>query len=99
MVHQQKSVLAPQNEIVFLGFVTNSQAMSVRLTDEKSAQVKHSCQNLNGKKSPLTQEVSSVIGNADVKLEIDNTTAIAYINQIGGTKSRECNELAKELWE
>ena len=33
-----------------------------------------------------------------VKLEIDNTTAVAYINQMGGTKSYNCNELAKEVW-
>ena len=34
-----------------------------------------------------------------VKLNIDNTTAIAYINQMGGMKSEKCNELARELWE
>lgn len=33
-----------------------------------------------------------------VKLNIDNTTAIAYINQMGGMRSHECNELAKTLW-
>ena len=34
-----------------------------------------------------------------VQLNIDNTTAIAYINNIGGTTSSKCNELAKEIWE
>ncbi len=34
-----------------------------------------------------------------VKLNIDNTTAIAYINKMGGTKASKCNELAKEIWE
>ena len=33
-----------------------------------------------------------------VKLNIDNTTAIAYINQMGGMKSLGCNELAKDMW-
>ena len=37
--------------------------------------------------------------NVHVKLDIDNTTAIAYINHMGGTKSHDCNELAKEMWE
>jgi len=33
-----------------------------------------------------------------VQLNIDNTTAIAYIDKIGGMRSRKCNELAKQLW-
>ena len=37
--------------------------------------------------------------NVHVKLLIDNTTAIAYINHMGGTKSHNCNELGKEIWE
>ena len=28
----------------------------------------------------------------------DNTTAIAYINNMGGIKSSTCNEIAKETW-
>ena len=27
------------------------------------------------------------------------TTAIAYINAIGGIKSKECDNLAKQIWE
>ncbi|XP_071951900.1 uncharacterized protein [Antedon mediterranea] len=34
-----------------------------------------------------------------VRLKLDNTTAIAYINNMGGTKSKKCNDLAKNLWE
>ena len=33
-----------------------------------------------------------------VLLRIDNTTAIAYINNLGGTVSRELLNLAKDLW-
>ena len=29
---------------------------------------------------------------------IDNTTAICYINNMGGTHSPECNSVTKELW-
>ena len=34
-----------------------------------------------------------------VKLELDNTTAIAYINHMGGSKSEELNQLAYDLWD
>ncbi len=33
-----------------------------------------------------------------VHLQIDNTTAVAYINKMGGTKSHDCNHLAKQIW-
>lgn len=35
----------------------------------------------------------------DVQLMTDNTTALAYINKMGGVKSHECNAEAKEIWE
>ncbi|KXJ09019.1 Transposon Tf2-6 polyprotein [Exaiptasia diaphana] len=34
-----------------------------------------------------------------IQLQLDNTTAVAYINNMGGSKSIELNNLAKELWE
>lgn len=36
--------------------------------------------------------------NKHVKMSIDNTTAVAYIAHMGGSKSQDCNNLAKELW-
>ena len=39
------------------------------------------------------------IGGQHVRLRMDNTTAIAYINHMGGVKSHKCNELVKELWQ
>ena len=32
------------------------------------------------------------------KIFCDNTTAIAYINNMGGMKSQDCNNLAKSIW-
>lgn len=34
-----------------------------------------------------------------VRLMIDNTTAVSYINSKGGIRSPECNETAKRIWE
>ncbi len=33
-----------------------------------------------------------------VKLMIDNSTAVAYVNNMGGVRSKTCNEMAKTLW-
>ena len=37
--------------------------------------------------------------NIHVQLQIDNTTAVAYINNMGGSKSTELNQLAFSVWE
>lgn len=36
--------------------------------------------------------------NCHIRLRLDNTTAVAYINHMGGSKSLACNEIAKEMW-
>lgn len=35
--------------------------------------------------------------NCHIRLQLDNTTAVAYINHMGGTKAR-CNAVAREMW-
>ena len=37
--------------------------------------------------------------NMHVQLQIDNTTAVSYVNNMGGTQSSQLNALALELWE
>lgn len=39
------------------------------------------------------------IKNCSVLLRIDNTTAISYINHMGGTKVKNLNTVAKKIWE
>lgn len=36
--------------------------------------------------------------NTHVQLQIDNTTAVAYITNMGGSKSTQLNNLAKAMW-
>ena len=38
------------------------------------------------------------IQNQHILIKIDNKTAICYINEMGGTKSFECNKVAREIW-
>ena len=36
--------------------------------------------------------------NMHIRIMSDNTTAVAYINHMGGVKSPQCNKIAKEIW-
>lgn len=44
------------------------------------------------------QSLCSTEQGTHIRARIDNTTAVAYINNMGGTKSLICNEIAKEIW-
>ena len=37
--------------------------------------------------------------DCQILLRVDNTTAIAYINRMGGTKYKNYNRLTKEIWQ
>ena len=60
-----------------------------------------------GRREPLSRAVSSKSGsenlpegqiNKQVLLLLDNQTAVAYVNNLGGTVSTQATRLAKELW-
>ena len=34
-----------------------------------------------------------------IQVFTDNTTALAYVKNMGETKSKECNQVAKQIWE
>ena len=42
---------------------------------------------------------SEALSNTHVKLNMDSTTAVAYVRNMGGSKSRKCNALAQTIWE
>ena len=41
----------------------------------------------------------SKLNNVHVLVRIDNTTAVSYIKNMGGIKSRSCDHLAKHIWQ
>lgn len=45
------------------------------------------------------RSLCSEMRKVTIKLEVDNTTAVAYLNHMGGIKSESCNDLAIEIWE
>ncbi|CAG2253841.1 unnamed protein product [Mytilus edulis] len=44
------------------------------------------------------QSFREKIKHNHVKVLTDNTTAVAYINNMGGSKSLDCNEISRSLW-
>ena len=45
----------------------------------------------------VIKSLCSSKSNVHIRCMIDNTTAIAYVNKMGGTKQK-CNEITKQLW-
>ena len=38
------------------------------------------------------------VKNKHIRILIDNTTAVAYINKMGGSHSTNCNNIARDIW-
>ena len=62
VVHPQKSVLIPTQEMEFLGFLLNSINMTIRLPPVKAERVRLACQSLLDKSKMTIREVAQVIG-------------------------------------
>ncbi|XP_068690529.1 uncharacterized protein [Montipora foliosa] len=65
VIHPDKSVLIPTQRLTFLGFVLDSQSMTVALTGEQAVKVKEACQQLLQEKSITIREVAKVLGLFD----------------------------------
>ena len=62
IVHPEKSILKPTQEIEFLGFIIHSLTMTVRLPTSKYTKVQKACQDLLKSKHLTVQDVAHVIG-------------------------------------
>ena len=47
----------------------------------------------------VLQSLCNDMSDIHIKIKSDNTTAVAYVNHMGGTKSPDCNKLAREIWQ
>ena len=39
------------------------------------------------------------MNDVHILLQIDNTTAVTYLREMGGSHSQDCNQLAHDIWE
>ena len=62
MVHLEKSVFVPSQEIEYLGFIINSVTMTVRLTTEQKKKIFDLCQEVLLKESISIRLVSKLFG-------------------------------------
>ena len=44
------------------------------------------------------QSFCTTLSRTHVRIFLDNTTAVSYINNMGGTHSLECNHIARTIW-
>jgi len=104
VVNRKKSHLHPIQSLQFLGFLVNSQEMSMKRKQPRWA-------NLLSGKSIQPQEPDLAAAtfavkasakdtrNAHILLKMDNSTAIFYANWMGGTHSTVLSNLAIHLWQ
>ncbi len=63
VIHPDKSILIPSQEIVTLGFLINSITMTMRLTKEKALDIKDICKALRFSLKPQPiREIARIIG-------------------------------------
>ena len=44
------------------------------------------------------KSLCGLLHNTHITIELDNSTAVCYVNAMGGTVSKKCNNIAKEIW-
>ena len=62
-IHPAKSVFKPSRQLEFLGFIINSEKMTISLTKEKKDKIYKMCQSLLQAKKPTIRTLARVIGN------------------------------------
>lgn len=62
IIHKEKSVLKPCKELRYLGFVLNSEDMTVTLPEERKQKVLLACSELKRKHKITIRELAQVIG-------------------------------------
>ena len=45
------------------------------------------------------ETLATAAWSTHIQLKLDNLTAIAYINKMGGNHSSECNHVTQQIWE
>ena len=92
IVHPEKSILEPRQEIVFLGFLLSSMSTTIRLPLVKASYVKTTCENLLSKDKFTIREFAHVIGLIVSSLPGVQFGELHYRNlEINKTAVLQCN--------
>ena len=62
VIHKGKSVLEPSKELVFLGFMLNSEEFRVFLTEEKEKKLIRAAKGVLAKRNPSIREIAGLLG-------------------------------------
>ena len=101
VIHPTKSILVPQQEIVFLGFVIHSVHMTVSLTPQKKATLKKLVNQLLTIRSPTIRFLAKVLGKLIASfpgskygplyyrsLDIDKNQCTCYTGRVHGMHTK-----------
>ncbi len=77
-IHPDKSVFIPTQEIEFLGFIINSESMTVTLPSNKKDEIQSLCQELISAHQPSIRQVAAVIGKLVAALPAVKYGALYY---------------------
>ena len=83
MVHPEKSVFAPSQEIEYLRFIINSVTMAIRLTTEKKRKIFDFCQEVLLKESFSIRLVSKLLGKFTSSFQAIKYEQLHYRHQQG----------------
>ena len=84
VVNREKPHLRPTQSIQFLGFLVNSQEMSIKLTEEKVAQIATACRRVREAGSLSVRQQARLIGN-----DSNHTGSISCTSVVPGAAASE----------
>lgn len=95
-VHPGKSLFIPTQQLVFLGFILNSNTMTVTPTDEKKQKIVTVCSGVLAKPNPSIREVAELIGTL-----VSNFQGSIWTITLSGSRTRKtfcpCS-VKRKLW-
>ena len=91
-IHPTKSVMQPTQIIIFLGFVLNSQNMTIRLTNKKAKEIKELCCKYVKNREITIREFAQIVGKL-VAAEPGVEYAPIYIKSLEIEKDRKLKEI------
>ncbi|PFX25105.1 Gag-Pro-Pol polyprotein [Stylophora pistillata] len=101
LIKQEKCSQAPSQCLEFLGSLINYKEMTQAIPNEKLQNLQLECKNVLNNRWLTLKELSALLGRMNHCSQVglmDKSTAVAYVNMRGGTRSSTLAALAVEIW-